>query len=149
MNVERLQQAIEIIKAVPDTQFDLETWQQGIDGRLTNSCRLVDTLDCRTLACAGGWLALHPDMQAQGLYVGIGGEPAILRQVKVFQENRYENIPTYGFSALAEFFDTTIATAEYLFGQRIRLEILRDPRSDKEVWLDRAETLIANFQGKI
>jgi len=81
-NFERLRQAFAIIDGIPARVFNLDAWVSRDNGP-----------QCGTIACAGGWLAMHPDMHALGLTRGFDGSPRL----------RYET----GSDALARLFDCT------------------------------------------
>jgi hypothetical protein len=130
MNVERLKLAIRIIERIPDSRVALSYWQQGADeGDL--AVQTMDAADhCGTIACAGGWLALAPEMQERGL------RPSVIL-----------GAPTLGslrsYAALASFFDIGHTEADQLFGPRAAHESFPDsPASDREVWLSRARKLL-------
>lgn len=69
-NIERLVRAYQIIGGIPEDRFDLTAvyshpTPRDKDGR--------GTLGCNTIACAMGWLALHPEFQQLGLAPGMRG----------------------------------------------------------------------------
>jgi hypothetical protein len=132
MNHERLKVAIDIIRSIPDDRFSLRLWQTNVDQ--TNGHTTKDwECSCGTIACAGGWLALHPDMRSQGLYPGRSGEP----RIGGFS----------GYDALAEFFEIGYQEARALFCPRLPYERKLphlNPLSDKELWLYRMELFNSN-----
>ncbi len=87
MHRERLKRLAEILDAVPPAQFDLGFW--------------YTKTDCGTIACAGGWAALDPGFQADGLKPDAG-------------------MPTYagerGFAALIRFFGLSSVTLFMPYG---------------------------------
>lgn len=60
MKIDLLKDAYEIIDGIPTQHFNLNRWVHE-DGA---SC---STNGCGTIACAGGWLALHPKFNELGL----------------------------------------------------------------------------------
>jgi hypothetical protein len=137
MNFERMNQAIAIIKDIPDDQLSLLYWQHEPEAENETFARDMAQTNCGTLACAAGWLSLHPAMQEQGLFADRDGEPIHLLGTK----------RRYGFNALAQFFDLLISEAEGLFGQRQEGEG-GEEMTDKQVWLLRAENLIAQHKAQ-
>ena len=138
MNVDRFKQAIAIIEEIPDEQLRLKHWQASYDkgsGYIGSNAQAT----CGTIACAAGWLALHPDMQAQGLSSGYCGMP------------RYsETGPMYsGFTALQLFFDIRDIDADLLFQSRNWYESDGDmgQLTDKQIWLKRAKIFLAGYEG--
>jgi hypothetical protein len=118
----RLRAAYAIIDGIPETRIDLDTWRRD-SGKIT----------CGTIACAAGWLALHPDMQAMGLSALLNGGPA------------YQGLE--GFGALAQFFGIDTATAGHLFsymGSYYDPPTCRGsfPWSDKAIWLARVRNFL-------
>lgn len=128
MNVERLQQAIRIIEQTPDSQLQLSIWQYPVDD-IYATC--MEQADCTTIACAAGWLCLHPDMQAQGLYAGPSGIP----------ETANMSTP---FAALGEFFGIQRLQAIDLFTNRSGGEWYSWylEMTDRQLWLTRARELL-------
>lgn len=59
MNLELLKDAYAIIDGIPDKFFNLNTWVE-------DACELGGG-GCGTIACAGGWLAMHPKFNELGL----------------------------------------------------------------------------------
>lgn len=144
MNFERMQQAVAIIRDIPDDQLSLLYWQHEPPGENETFARNIGQTNCGTIACAAGWLALHPAMQEQGLYADGDGEPMF--QSPIIDRNWPKK---YGFFALSIFFDITKDEASELFGQRSDADGNDDEEpelSDKQVWLMRAEKLIAKYK---
>jgi hypothetical protein len=75
MNIDRFKRAIEIIEEKPDSQVMLKVWQQSNSVSHYSYISSKQEATCGTIACAAGWLALDPEMQAQGLKSGYGGQP--------------------------------------------------------------------------
>lgn len=89
-----LREAAAIIDGIPEEQIDLRSIVE--DGDTTPSCG--------TVACALGWLGLHPTFRERGL-VTFGN----LSEVKVNGQARYYD------QAAAEFFNLSDADARALF----------------------------------
>jgi hypothetical protein len=136
VNVPRFKRAIEIIEATPDHQVDLKVWQKA-QSCFANYISSKEDATCGTIACAAGWLALDPEMQEHGLYSGYGGEP------------RYNEGTKYisSFEALGRFFGIPEFDAELLFSPRSMFE--DSDLTDKQVWLHRANTFLAGYEGEI
>ena len=134
MNVERLQQAIKIIEGLEDKQVDLRGWQVSAENGTT--VKSMSEVDCGTIACAGGWIALNLEMQEQGLSVGLMGTP------------KYKGY--LNFTALALFFELPMQTAEWLFNRvmddestrAVSLESWGARISDRRIWLNRAREIL-------
>lgn len=131
MNIERLKQAIKIIEAIPDEKLNLRVWKNA-----NESIGYVDSMEksCGTIACAAGWLAMHPEMQAQGWWSGLCGQPVYQREKQTF----------FGFDALQMFFELRDSEAYGLFKPRYLIERSGDRAalSDKEIWLMRANRFL-------
>jgi hypothetical protein len=141
MNHDLFKRAIEIIRAVPEKQIDLRLFQFfriGHDGLFVTTLKEAD---CGTLCCAGGWLALDPEMQKAGLYVDpVHGAPAL--------DFSNDKTRLLGVDALAAFFDIKESEASALFSPRKFIENCyfgaQSQCSDKELWLRRAESFTSN-----
>jgi hypothetical protein len=113
MNVGRLMHLETVLWRVLDERksFDLALWA------------VIDQHDCCTVACAGGYAAIDPVFQAQGLYLGYkGGIPlrkatrCFLGQPKIYF--RASNGKLYSeFEAAARFFEITMKQTEWLFAR--------------------------------
>lgn len=133
MDVERFKQAIAIIEEIPDKKLNLRSWQRSYSNTeyLYISSMRHDT--CGTIACAAGWLALHPDMQEQGLCTGHAGMPKYHDGIQWHRQ----------FTALQYFFDLSVMDADYLFSSRTNREDEEFPEmTDKQIWLRRARNLL-------
>lgn len=114
-----LRDAYAIIDGIPEDRFNLDLWRtKGKSPR-----------ECGTIACAAGWLAMHPEMRKKGLLNGEGGKPIFLDDLAI---ERTE------FHALAKFFCMTYEQAAGLFcarwcGSPYDPQSLRG-YSDKELW---------------
>lgn len=137
MNVPRFKRAIEIIEALPDSQLNLKTWQKSYEREkyIISS----EQATCGTIACAAGWLALHPEMQAQGLSAGYCGQP-------IYRDGDARAIQ---FNALQLFFDIRDVDADWLFESRTVYEHSGDRAqlTDKQIWLQRAKNFLSGYEG--
>jgi hypothetical protein len=136
VNIPRFKRAIEIIEATSDNQINLKVWQKS-QTFPSNYISSKEDATCGTIACAAGWLAIDPEMQAQGLTCGYGGEP------------RYNEGTKYisSFEALGHFFGIPEFDAEVLFSPR---NIFEDSElTDKQVWLHRAKAFLDEYEGEI
>lgn len=141
MNVTRFKRAIEIIEETPDAQVKLTFWQQSYD-KGCGYIRSKEEATCGTIACAGGWLALHPDMQEQGLVSGFGGQPEF---------HSGGSKLALSFRALELFFDILDIQADFLFRSREDYEESGEMTglTDKQVWLHRAQRLLVWHEDKL
>lgn len=139
MNVTRFKRAIEIIESLPDAQLNLKVWQKSIGFKYIIS---ADQATCGTIACAAGWLALNPEMHAQGLSCGHSGQPLY----RDGEGNYFSQ-----FDALRIFFGIGERDADSLFEERTIYEMTGDRMqyTDKEIWLNRARSFLAGYEGTI
>lgn len=64
-----LKHAYAIIDGIPDERFNLGTIAENEDGEPANNPH-----SCGTIACAAGWLGMHPDFIKRGLRtLSVGG----------------------------------------------------------------------------
>lgn len=98
-NFELLKDAHAIIDGMPAENVNLNSWRRTDRGAT-----------CGTIACAGGWLTLHPQFKALGLLYARSAENVI------FKNPVDGNITHTGWSALAQVFSLTKEDAERLFG---------------------------------
>lgn len=131
MNLILLQQAIDYIETIPDNVFNLEAL-------------ITQGGSCGTIACAAGHLAMSPDFQALGLTLvpncdGDGWSGGRLR---------WQGLDHWWDTALGELFDLDRMTAGNLFGQRGdgSDDEYQFEGTDKQLWLQRARTFIAEQQ---
>lgn len=85
-------------------QFDIRLWSSVRDPRLTPEGEPT----CGTVCCAGGYAALMPVFQAQGLTFGPSGNQFVSDQIPVYRGK-------IGFEALADFFELAIGDAQWAF----------------------------------
>jgi hypothetical protein len=141
MNHELLKLGIEIVRAIPDSQFDLwvfQAYRLG-DGKFATE---LEQATCGTICCAAGWMALNPVMHRAGLYTSWNtGNPMF---------DMGEEDVLSGVDALAAFFDISFNEAQALFGPRMSFETAyfgsSSVMSDKQLWLRRAESFTGNRQ---
>lgn len=123
-----LRDAYAIIDGIPDARFKLSRWRIG--GHSEH--------DCGTIACAAGWLAMHPDMCAAGLKASAHGAP------------KWNGVT--GYDALSLFFGIDFDDAVSLFGPRKTIftpdnEMKFEPNeshcvSDHDLWLARVRNFL-------
>lgn len=132
MNIELFKDAIAVIRGIPESRINLDQWQAGkVGGLVILSYRTVSNvseIDCSTLACAGGWLALYPPFQKLGLRFNSWGVPSYRGYLRR--------------AALAEFFDILEIEARDLFGPKGFSEHGRH----KTIWLRRAVKLLRKYE---
>lgn len=121
-NFELLKDAYQIIGGIPERQFNLANISNGKTGEHY----------CKTLACAAGWLALHPLFQAKGLGTKNDGSLCL--------NDKY----TWYDDAMMYMFSLSQRDAQALFGSR-RMHEREEPfgsLSDKELWLKRVRDFL-------
>lgn len=122
-----LRDAYAIIDGIPKERFELSQWRQG--GRSPNGCG--------TIACAAGWLAMHPEMQDRGLLPGTAGMPEF--------RNEHGHV-SYRYDALALLFGISKIEATAIFSTRFTGGRF-DPSGpeqlcDKELWKARVRNFL-------
>ena len=124
MNTELVKDAYAIIDGIPDDRISLYMFQQG------EIALEPAAITCQTLACAAGWLSLHPDMRKRGLRILTNGIPYLFGAAS-------------GFDSLAMLFEMTRKQATFLFSDRSGSRIPgQSEMSDKELWLARCRYLL-------
>lgn len=130
-NLELLRDAYMIIDGIPDELINLD--------RVYTTENIKPA--CGTIACAAGWLALHPTFQSLGFK---------------FHPTAYQNITMQGVNYFDDFnykikklFDIGVRDSQKMFGARgqssFDRSILRDSPnklSDKELWKKRVVKFI-------
>ncbi|KVQ35727.1 hypothetical protein WK03_35250 [Burkholderia cepacia] len=101
-NFELLKDAYEIIDGIPFKNFNLDTWRKRDDGAT-----------CGTIACAAGWLTLHPKFKELGLKTEVGSGKFQHRPVFNGKEN---------MDALADLFGIELSDALQLFREKRQFE---------------------------
>lgn len=127
MNIERLKHLIEVLKKVPEEQFNLEFWRnydeadpfdESFDTITKEALRkyglgtiseLSDTdfdvvMDCGTVACAVGWATSDREFNAQGFYYG---------SCPYYTDETDKTY--YNWDAVEQFFEIDYLTAQSLF----------------------------------
>lgn len=156
MNTSLLSEAVEIIQDIPEKKIALGIWQRSIadvdDPEITiPAARFFSSAHKKLICCPGGWLALHPDMQAVGLIANVMGAPSLSHwrdhsddDGDGYTAGKTKNVKAAkgsAFTALAQTFDMKGWEAKLLFGQRFLAERAM-PVTDKELWMKRARQMI-------
>lgn len=141
MKIELFKDAVAIIRGIPEERFDLNDWQARKAPSKYPGLRIEGMpvqyptqISCGTIACAAGWLALHPKMQALGIEVsGSSGSPM------------WGSL--WGSDAFAKLFNITEDEAVKLFSTR-QADLWEEGISDRDVWIARALKLLAKYEAK-
>lgn len=112
-----LRRAYQIIDGIPDTRIRLAYFSNGFSPH-----------ECDTIACAAGWLAMHPEFNALGLHLNcVGG----------IEVDGVGN--SWGWDTrLAYLFEISSDEAETIFGKRAELGRM----TDKQVWQARVRKFL-------
>ena len=129
MNIELWKDAISVIDGIPEKRINLNTWQKS---QLVRFITGPDQIECGTICCAAGWLALHPKFQSLGLKTDFN------LRCPVFVDSLL-GVCT-GYRALAAMFGISHREAEETFKPNSS-----DKRPDKQVWLERAKDLLRKY----
>lgn len=106
MNKERLQALANVLREVPDANFDLETWRYTPGSGENATDVQVLSHNCGTTACAIGWACAMPEFQAQGLrWEGV--QPALVGEGSL----------DTGWDAVKVFFGISYHASQRLFNQ--------------------------------
>lgn len=132
MNLILLQQAIDYIETIPDNVFNLES--------------IYSKRECGTIACAAGWLAQNPDFQALGLGLA-PNTPEEFSGARL----KINGVEKWWDYSISELFGLEHDDGVELFGTRGcgalgYAEEMAFPGTDKQLWLQRARTFIAEQQ---
>lgn len=135
MNIELFDKAVDFIASRTDEQLDLGDWQKSWTNRGTIAPS-SEYVNCGTIACAGGWIALSPEFNELGVYPGIAGAP------------RFDGDAAY--SAMAKLFDIPRHVAANLFYFRttddeVQFGEFANTMTDRQLWLSRARMVRANY----
>lgn len=110
---ERLLKGAELLEGVPRRMFDMRYWYAARSNHVgpIKNPQMHDSpnIECRTTACAGGWMASNPWFRQRGLKLKI-------KQRALEYENAdvvYNDLN--GSEALAEFFEIDRVAAYTLF----------------------------------
>lgn len=126
MNTELLREAYAIIDGIPAENINLF----DITTKMSRDL-------CGTVACAAGWLALHPEFRKKtGLSISKNG--SLLRR------GVYDTYDT----TLSRVFSCAPAEARQLFGPRVGFMYDEYPITDKEVWQRRVRYYLKNGKAK-
>jgi hypothetical protein len=138
MYIELFDKAVDFIASRSDDQLRLSDWQDnGIGRTLVLSSSEVN---CGTIACAAGWLALNPEFEELGVEVCGSGAP------------KFEDETAY--RAMARLFGLPYAVALGLFYIRgfddyaNFGEKAMEHLTDRQLWLSRARLIRAEFVPK-
>lgn len=147
MNRERLQMAIDIIEAIPDSKIRLAQWVYCGD----YEALMHPTPDnqCGTVACAAGWLALSPAFRNMGLRLDeieySYRNPDRIDEARLFLQDAGSSVLFTGWDALAHIFGLSALEAYHLFNnvtayERQNADSIDGTLSDRQIWLERART---------
>jgi len=100
MHRARLERLLTIMRNVETQKFDMSTWFK-LQDPIFNP--LQKEVSCGFTACAGGWAALDPEFNKQGLTIDLADEGQIEFKGRV------------GLEALADFFELPELIADMLF----------------------------------
>lgn len=113
MNIELLREAYAIIDGIPDKRINL--------GVIARGPKPNDPKHCGTIACAAGWLGMHPKFKELGMRTSNG-------------DLTLKGVPDYfdWDDVLARVFDCSQHVAQKLFEPRRWKET--SGKTDKQVW---------------
>jgi hypothetical protein len=138
MYIELFDKAVDFIASRSDDQLRLSDWQDTGMGRTFVSSS--SEVNCGTIACAAGWLAINPDFEELGVEVCGSGAP------------KFENETAYW--AMARLFGLPYAVAIGLFYIRGFDDYAKfgekamEHLTDRQLWLSRARLIRAEFVPK-
>lgn len=140
-NIERLSRLVEVLEAVKadpakERDFDMKTWA-------------TETQSCGTHACACGWAAMDPVLNAQGLHL-------VKRPQHAWKRGSDFELtcgPATGLGAAALFFEIEMRAADMLFSpEEYDNECRVDGESDGDVTIsaviDRLKWFVAEQAAK-
>ena len=116
-NYELLKEAYAIIDGIPADRFNLSQFSNEHN----------NPHDCNTIACAAGWLGMHPKFKALGMATD--------------KKGCLTGTGWYWQAVIGRVFDISDSQANYLFGARPNL-IVNMNLTDKEVWLRRVREFL-------
>lgn len=124
MNIKLLREAYAIIDGIPSERINLDRVASNDrnGGMISHKLGTVPE-NCSTIACAAGWLGMHPEFRALGLVTTKHGYITWQGQMA------FEGV-------LAHVFDCDVETAIELFEERTCYED-NGAMSDKQVWQHR------------
>jgi hypothetical protein len=138
MHIELFDKAVDFIASRSDDQLHLSDWQDTGMGRTFVSSSAE--VNCGTIACAAGWLAINPEFEELGVEVCGNGAP------------KFENETAY--SAMARLFGLPYAVAIGLFYIRGLEDYAKfgeeamEHLTDRQLWLSRARLVRGEFVPK-
>jgi hypothetical protein len=151
-NIGLLKDAYAIIDGIPDGVFDLhQIARQNAQLHHKNL-----NLYCGTIACAAGWLALHPTFAASVRTVKTNYRGRI-REI-VWHDRQGNEFISYGnhdwAQGMAELFSLALRDTYTLFGARLNVTARYDEAilaeneriTDKQLWQARVRKFIANHE---
>jgi hypothetical protein len=131
MNIELFDKGVEFIASRNDKQLNLGNWQSSY---IALSSEYVN---CGTIACAAGWLALNPEFEALGVRASRFGAP------------RFDGF--VGYDAMAKLFGISQDDARTLFHFRafedkeVFGDLAEEHMTDRQLWLSRARLIRAKY----
>ncbi len=134
MNIGLFDKAVNLVASKTSEQLDLGGWQWNGSGEIASSS---DEVNCGTIACAAGWIALDREFQSLGVFPNPSGVP------------RFGG--SLGYDALATLFDITEAESYNLFYTRNGDDFKEFGHdmvvhmTDRQLWLSRARMLRARY----
>jgi hypothetical protein len=134
MNIGLFDKAVNLVASKTSEQLDLGNWQWNGSGEIASSS---DEVNCGTIACAAGWIALDREFQSLGVLPNPSGVPRFGGSV--------------GYGALATLFDITEAESYNLFYTRNGDDFKEFGHdmvvhmTDRQLWLSRARMLRARY----
>lgn len=117
MKIKLLRQAYAIIDGIPDNRINLDVICRGPEKGNAGHCG--------TIACAAGWLAMHPKFIKRGMYIDEDG-----------QLDLKDGLHWYDWDdILSIVFDCSVSTANKLFGPTWYDE--DTGKTEKQIWQKR------------
>ncbi len=135
MNRERLLRAYEIIDGIPDSKFNLNDFviQTG-----------KGSLKCGTIACAAGWISLHPEfsplLNPEQHMTNTGMAKWSRQQFNIVDRLGVLRKTSSYFNAMAYLFNLSDLESLHLFGMPADYEI---GSNHKEMWQNRVKSLLS------
>lgn len=127
-NYEKLRDAYAIIDGIPSENFNLDSVLEKYN---------KNHLRCKTIACAAGWLSIHPTFAAEL-------KPAYEKPFVKWTLRSGTSTQWYVL-AMAQLFDISHADAVKLFQPATYFEEREFGRNNhKEIWKHRVRTFLAN-----
>lgn len=127
---ELLKRAYHVIESIPDNVIELHDIIVQLD----------DTRTCGTVCCAAGWLGHNPEFKALGLGYSIHSDhdyACLTLHGERQGQGAYSDV-------MCQLFGISRDDAYWLFGGRGEVDSEDDPRTDKQVWLDRMRNWLSH-----